>query len=110
MTKIVLQGTPRDIRIWLYIQIDMWRRNSGGRTENVAKQVAAGQVIDHCNDLNLVSSTETVTLGSENVGVGRSQPFAILDGNNVVGQGDCVCELCQHTNYMYDSRSLHTSS
>ena len=84
--------------VWPYVQIDIWRSNYDGKAVNVVKQVAAGQVVDPCNDPNPVSSTETVTLGSENVGVGRNQPFAILDGDNVAVQSNCVCESCQNTN------------
>ncbi|KAH6632898.1 hypothetical protein C7974DRAFT_433112 [Boeremia exigua] len=91
LVKVVLQGTPLENRFWPYVQIDVWRVNSGGKATNVAKQVAAGQVINPCNDLNQVASTETVTLGSENVGVGRSQPFAILQSNGVVLQGGGNC-------------------
>lgn len=85
---------------WPYVQIDIWRNNHDGKTVNVAKQVAAGQVINPCNDLNQVSSTETVDLGSENVGVGRSQPFSIRDSDNLAVHTNCVCESCQHTDCM----------
>jgi hypothetical protein len=93
LRKVVLQGTTMSTTAWTYAQIDIWRVNRGGRAENVAKQVAAGQVINPCNDLNPVSSTETVTLGSENVGVGRGQPIVIVDSDGgVASRGNGVCK------------------
>jgi hypothetical protein len=92
VVKVVLQGFQAETRAWPYVQIDIWRVNFGDSVQNVAKQVAAGQVIDPCNDLNQVSGAEPVALGSENVDVGRNQPFAITYSNNVLFQDNCVCK------------------
>jgi hypothetical protein len=95
MIKVVLQGHTVEIRAWPYVQVDVWRVNNSSKAFNVAKQVTAGQVINPCNDFNPVSSSEMMTLGSENIGVGRSQPFAIYtgeSGDEEVVQGNCACK------------------
>jgi hypothetical protein len=93
LVKVVLQGTPAENRFWPYAQINIWRANIGGNAENLAIQIGVGQVPDPC-DLHNPASVETVTLGSENVGVGRSKPFAIYQSDNVALQGgaNCVCK------------------
>jgi hypothetical protein len=71
-------------------------RYSSGKqilADTLAIQIGVGQVPDPC-DLHNPASVETVTLGSENVGVGRSKPFAIYQSDNVALQGgaNCVCK------------------
>jgi hypothetical protein len=82
-------------RFWPYVQIDIWRIHRGGKATNVAKQIAVGQTIDPCKDLDQVASSESVaTLGSEDLVVGRSQPISIRqsDGSVLNGADNLACK------------------
>ena len=95
LVKVVLQGTVKEDRFWPYVQIDIWRVNSAGRATNVADQVPIGQTINPCNGFGQVTSSEAVSsLGSEDLGVGRTQPISILMSNGLVLRGgeSCACE------------------